>query len=177
MGPDHLLVPLVRAAPHVAPSNLQPAHEKRAYGFALGNRLQPLLLALERLPQLVLHLALRVAVERLAAALPVLPAEIRLDAHRAAYGVEPICAVLPIAPATYHGHKARQVDASRLPARAVHDDGLKTEIRRVWTEHHGVYGSRKVWRQLKREGFAVPRCTVERLMRELNLQGAVRVPP
>lgn len=97
-----------------------------------------------------------------------------IDAHRGAYGVEPICAVLPIAPATYHAHKARQADASRLPARVGHDDGLKAEIRRVWTEHHGVYGSRKVWRQLKREGFAVARCTVERLMRELNLQGAVR---
>ena len=97
-----------------------------------------------------------------------------INAHRDGYGVEPICAVLPIAPATYHAHKAREADASRVSARVVHDDGLKTEIRRVWTEHHGVYGSRKVWRHLKREGFAVVRCTVECLMRELNLQGAVR---
>ena len=97
-----------------------------------------------------------------------------VDAHRGAYGVEPICEVLPIAPATYHAHKARQTDVSRLPARAVRDEQLKAQIRRVWTENGGVYGSRKVWRQLQREGLAVARCTVERLMRELNLQGAVR---
>ncbi len=97
-----------------------------------------------------------------------------IDAHRGAYGVEPICEVLPIAPATYHAHKARQADVSRLPARAVRDGRLKAEIRRVWTENRRVYGSRKVWRQLQREGFEVARCTVERLMRELNLQGAVR---
>ena len=97
-----------------------------------------------------------------------------IDAHRAGWGGEPICAVLPIAPATYHAHKARQADPPRLPARAVRDGGLKAEIRRVWTENRRVYGSRKVWRQLQREGFEVARCTVERLMRELNLQGAVR---
>ena len=97
-----------------------------------------------------------------------------IDAHRAAWGVEPICGVLPIAPATYHAHKARRADVSRLPARAVRDGRLKAETHRVWTENRRVYGSRKVWRQLQREGFAVARCTVERLMRELNLQGAVR---
>ena len=80
-----------------------------------------------------------------------------IDAHRAAYGVEPICAVLPIAPAAY--------PRSQGPTRPT---------RRVWTEHHGVYGSPRVWRQLKQEGFAVARCTVERLMRELNLKGAAR---
>lgn len=67
-----------------------------------------------------------------------------IEAHGAIYGAEPICAVLPIAPATYHVHKARQADATRLPSRTVRDEGLKTEIRRVWTEHHGVYGARKV---------------------------------
>ena len=82
--------------------------------------------------------------------------------------------MLPIAPATYHAHKARQADPTRLPARAVRDGQLKVEIRRVWTDNRRVYGSRKVWRQLRREGFEVARCTVERLMRELNLQGAVR---
>ena len=97
-----------------------------------------------------------------------------IDTHRAAYGVEPICAVLPIAPATYHACKARQTDPTRLPARAVRDGQLRAEIRRVWTEHYGVYGSRKGWRQLRREGVPVARCTVERLMRELHLQGAVR---
>ena len=54
------------------------------------------------------------------------------------------------------------------------DGQLRAEIRRVWTEHYGVYGSRKVWRQLRRDGVPVARCTVERLMRELHLQGAVR---
>ena len=97
-----------------------------------------------------------------------------IDAHRGAYGVEPICAELTIAPATYHAHKARQADPTRRPARSVRDAELKREICRVWTEHHGVYGSRKVWRQLQREGFVVARCTIERLMRELQLHGSVR---
>ena len=97
-----------------------------------------------------------------------------IDAHRAAYGVRPICAVLPIAPATYHAHRARQANPTRLPARAVRDGWLKAEIRHVWTENRCVYGSRKVWRQLQREGFPVARCTVERVMRELHLQGAIR---
>ncbi len=97
-----------------------------------------------------------------------------IDAHRDAYGVESICAVLPIAPATYHEHKARQTDPSRLPARAIRDRWLKMEIRRVWEENFCVYGPRKVWRQLRREGGEVARCTVERLMRELGLQGIVR---
>ena len=82
--------------------------------------------------------------------------------------------MLPIAPATYHAHKARQADPTRLRARAVRDDRLRVEIRRIWAENRRVYGSRKVWRQLRREGFKVARCAVERLMRELNLQGAVR---
>ena len=82
--------------------------------------------------------------------------------------------MLPIAPATYHAHKARQANPTRLPARAVHDGQLRAEIRRVRTENRRVYGSRKVSRQLRREGFEVARCAIERLMRELNLQGAVR---
>ena len=75
-----------------------------------------------------------------------------IDAHRAAYGIEPICAVLPIAPATYHAHTARQANPTRLPARAVRDSWLKAESPRVWTENRCIYGSRKVWRQLQREG-------------------------
>jgi len=97
-----------------------------------------------------------------------------IDAHRDAYGMESICAVLPIAPATYHAHKARQANPTRLPARTVRDQWLKTEIRRVWGENFCVYGPRKVWRQRQREGIEVARCTVERLMRELGLQGVVR---
>ena len=97
-----------------------------------------------------------------------------IDAHRAEYGVEPICAQLPIAPSTYYEHKAREADPDLLPWRAQRDQALKAEIQRVWEENFRVYGARKVWRQLKREGFRVARCTVERLMDVLGLQGAVR---
>lgn len=97
-----------------------------------------------------------------------------IDEHRAVYGVEPICRVLPIAPSTYHAHAARKVDPSRLPARERRDVELIPEVRRVFAENFGVYGVRKVWRQMKREGFEVARCTVARLMRRLGLKGVVR---
>jgi hypothetical protein len=87
-----------------------------------------------------------------------------IDDHREAYGVEPICRVLPIAPSIYFEQKARQVDPRRLPARLVRDRELRVEIERVWKENQSVYGARKVWKQLRREGFEVARCTVERLM-------------
>lgn len=97
-----------------------------------------------------------------------------IDEHRGSYGVEPICKMLPIAPSTYYEQKARQADASRLPARARRDVVLREEIQRVRGQNFDVYGPRKVWRQLKREQIPVARCTVERLMRELGLQGVVR---
>jgi putative transposase len=97
-----------------------------------------------------------------------------IDAHRAVYGVEPICRVLPIAPSTYHVHAARRTDPGKLPARARRDITLKTEIQRVYEENFRVYGVRKVWRQLLREGIAVARCTVARLMRTMGLRGVVR---
>ncbi|AWN41553.1 IS3 family transposase [Methylobacterium durans] len=97
-----------------------------------------------------------------------------IDDHRATYGVEPICRVLPIAPSTYHAHAARRADRGRLPARAKRDAVLMAEIRRVHAANFGVYGVRKVWRQLAREGIAVARCTVARLMRAIGLQGVVR---
>ncbi len=97
-----------------------------------------------------------------------------IDAHRGAYGVEPICAVVPIAPSSYYEHKARQADPTRVPARAQRDAVLREEIRRVWDENFEVYGAKKVWKQLNREGIAVARCTVARLMRSLGLRGAVR---
>ena len=81
------------------------------------------------------------------------------DAHRAEYGVEPICKVLPIAPSTYYEGKAREVDDSRCPRRERRDNQLGEEIRRVWEENFRVYGVRKVWRQLHREGTEVARCT------------------
>jgi len=97
-----------------------------------------------------------------------------IDDHRDVYGVEPICAVLPIAPSTDYKQKTRQADPSRLPKRVRRDAALRMEIERVWHENRQVYGARKVWRQLHREGFAVARCTVERLMRQMGLQGVVR---
>ncbi len=85
-----------------------------------------------------------------------------VDDHREAYGVEPICKVLPIAPSTYRGHVAQRRDSAKLSARARRDLELKPQIARVFAENFAVYGVRKVWRQLRREGFAVARCTVER---------------
>ena len=90
------------------------------------------------------------------------------------FGVEPICAVLPIAPSTYYAHRARRRDPARRAPRARRDEVLSVQIRRVWEENFGVYGARKVWKQLNREGHRVARCTVERLMRGLGLRGAVR---
>jgi putative transposase len=100
-----------------------------------------------------------------------------IDAHREVYGVEPICRVLPIAPSTYLAHAARRADPGRLPARARRDAALKVAIRRVFEENFRVYGVRKVWRQLDREGIGAARCTVARLMRAMGLQGAIRGKP
>ena len=97
-----------------------------------------------------------------------------IDAHRGAYGVEPICAVLPIASSVYYEHQARRRDPARQPPRVRRDTGLCVHIARVWREHREVYGVRKVWKQLLREGVVVARCTVARLMRRLGLAGAVR---
>jgi len=97
-----------------------------------------------------------------------------IDEHRATYGVEPICAMLPIAPSTYYEQKARQADPDRLPTRTKRDLELRPEIERVWQENFRVYGARKVWRQLNRERIRVARCMIERLMRDLGLSGAVR---
>src|SRR3954470_22504480 len=88
-----------------------------------------------------------------------------------------MCRVLPIAPSTYHGHVARRGDPTRLPARAKRDDALKPKIQRVFEENFRVYGVRKVWRQLTREGHDAARCTVARLMRSLGLQGVIRGKP
>ena len=97
-----------------------------------------------------------------------------IDEERAVYGVEPICAVLAIAPATYYEHRARRLDPDRRSERARRDDGLRFEIERVWKQNFSVYGAEKVWRQLRREAVDVARCTVERLMRSMGLRGAVR---
>jgi len=99
-----------------------------------------------------------------------------IDDHRADYGVEPICKELPIAPSTYHDHKARERDPDRESNRSIRDRHLEPEIERVWQENFEVYGVPKVWRQMKREGFVIARCTVERLMRKLGLKGVTRGP-
>jgi len=100
-----------------------------------------------------------------------------IDDHRDAYGVEPICRVLPYAPSTYDLDAARRADPSRLSARAKRDAVLKVEVRRVFNENFGVYGVRKVWRQMKREGFDIARCTVARLMKSMGLEGVIRGKP
>lgn len=97
-----------------------------------------------------------------------------VEEHRGAYGVEALCAQLPMAPSTYYEHRARRADPARLPARVRRDAALCGEIKRVWAEQYCVYGARKLWRQLRRERIEAARCTVERLMRKLGLQGAVR---
>jgi putative transposase len=95
-----------------------------------------------------------------------------IDANRDRFGVEPICRVLPIAPSSYYAARHRP-----RSARSRRDQELKLEIGRVHAEHFGVYGARKVWRQLHREGIVVARCTVERLMGELGLEGVRRGKP
>lgn len=100
-----------------------------------------------------------------------------IDDHRKAHGVEPICKVLPIAPSTYHANVAQRADPSRLSERARRDLALKVAIRRVFAENFEVYGVRKVWLQLNREGVEVARCTVARLMRSMGLRGVMRGKP
>ncbi len=96
------------------------------------------------------------------------------DDHRGVFGVEPICRMLPIAPSTYRAHAARRADPAKLPMRCRRDLVLTAEIRRVFEANFRVYGVRKIWRQLGREGIYAARCTVARLMRQMGLQGAVR---
>ena len=100
-----------------------------------------------------------------------------IDEHRATYGVEPICRVLPIAPSTYYARKVVQREPTRRSERAKRDEELRGEIQRVFDDNFAVYGAYKVWRQLNREGTRVARCTIERLMRQLGLQGAIRGRP
>ena len=97
-----------------------------------------------------------------------------VDEHRDSYGVEPICAQLQIAPSTYYEHKRRQREPDWFSARSRRDRELREVIRRVWQENYRVYGARKVWRQLHRQGTMAARCTVERLMTDMGLQGVVR---
>jgi transposase InsO family protein len=97
-----------------------------------------------------------------------------IDQHRGEYGVEPICTELPIAPSTYYEYKAREADPGRLPARHIRDTWLEVEIQRVWEANFRVYGVRKVWKQLNREQIRAAKCTTERLMQKLGIQGVKR---
>ncbi len=97
-----------------------------------------------------------------------------MDQHRDAYGVEPICNVMQIAPSGYRRHAAQQRDPALRGARARRDDERIPHIQRIWDENLQVYGADKVWKQLNREGIAVARCTVERLMKRLGLRGVRR---
>ncbi len=99
-----------------------------------------------------------------------------INDHRALYGVEPICRLVPIAPSTYYRHRARQLDPAKRSPRALRDEVLKAIIQRIWTEQQEVYGSRKVWKQMGREGLREARCRVRRLMRDLGLRGVARGP-
>ena len=97
-----------------------------------------------------------------------------IDEHRDVHGVEPICKVLQIAPSGYRRHAAQRRTPALRCARAQRDEVLAPQIERVWQANLEVYGAKKVWRQLHREGQAVARCTVERLMRRLGLRGVIR---
>ena len=97
-----------------------------------------------------------------------------IDEHRASLGVEPVCRAMQIAPSTYYEHKAIKADTDRRSPRQKRDDTLRQDKQRVWDENFQAYGARKVWHELVREGVAVARCTVERLMRSMGLQGVVR---
>jgi len=90
-----------------------------------------------------------------------------IDAHREDLGIEPICRELAIAPSSYREHAARLADPARRSARARRDDDMREHIKRVHENSFGLYGSRKVWHQLRREGISVAKCTVERLMRSM----------
>jgi putative transposase len=100
-----------------------------------------------------------------------------IDDYRGEHGVEPICKVLPIAPSTYYDQLAKRADPSRLSARAIRDTELRPEIERVFDDNFRVYGVRKVWRQMRREGFDVARCTVARLMKSMGIEGIIRGKP
>ena len=97
-----------------------------------------------------------------------------VDAYREKHGVEPICRVIEIAPSTYHAHATRRAKPETAPARVRRDALLMREIRRVFDENFQVYGVRKVWRQMQREGLDVARCTVARLMKKMAIQGVIR---
>lgn len=97
-----------------------------------------------------------------------------IDDQRAVYGVDSICRILPIAPSTYNHRLACLADPSKASARHQRDTELRPEIKPGWDEKYQIYGGRKAWHQLKREGLDLALCTVEQLMNQIGIRGAVR---
>ena len=97
-----------------------------------------------------------------------------IDEFREEFGVEPICKVLPIAPSTYHQRALEARQPERASARSKSDAALRVQIARLWEENRQLYGARKIWHALRREGLDVARCTVERLMKAMGIKGVVR---
>ena len=97
-----------------------------------------------------------------------------IDENREEYGVEPICEVLPIAPSTYFEHRRNRLMPETRSDQAKRDELLKGKIQEAWDANEQVYGARKIWRTLRRNDSSIARCTVERLMRQMGLQGAIR---
>jgi transposase InsO family protein len=97
-----------------------------------------------------------------------------VDQHRGRFGVEPLCAQLPLCSSSYYAYKAREANPQLQPARWLRDEQLKPEIQRIFEENFSVYGAHKLWKQLNREGYVVARCTVARLMKDLGIRGVVR---
>ena len=97
-----------------------------------------------------------------------------IDKNRDDHGVESLCKNIQIAPSTYYETKSRQSDPGQEPPRVKRDNILKHESSRVWFENRSVYGAKKVWPAMKKEGIPVARCTVERLMQSMGLQGVIR---
>lgn len=97
-----------------------------------------------------------------------------IQAHRSHFGVKPMCRVLQIAPSTFYEHQAIALDPDRASDRAKRDTELRSELLRIWQENRSVYGARKLWYAMKREKFTIARCTVERLMRDIGIEGVRR---
>ncbi|GAB4360109.1 MAG: hypothetical protein Kow0073_19290 [Immundisolibacter sp.] len=97
-----------------------------------------------------------------------------IDDHRSQYGVEPICQQPQLAPSTFYDHPAKRDDPEKRSARTTRDEALCVDVKRIFDENDGVYGAKKVWRPMNREEIRVARCAVERLMRQLGIEGTRR---
>ena len=100
-----------------------------------------------------------------------------MEDHHNDFGVEPMCEVLRIAPSTWYARAAKKADPDKRSKRAKADAAMSLKIRQAYEDNFGVYGVRKIWHTLKREGVDVARCTVARLMKAMGLQGVIRGKP